>query len=251
MDQNQNPNSGPPAPSGPQLTVIDPFYHPPAPDPQVAQRNYGNNGILDNLTALIIGSGKNSFHVDNQQGLYMGDNDASIAPFAVDMSGKATFRDQYGYTIVDPTGLRSDTQFLSSTVEDFSDRTTKFTQPFDVPFTKLSLHVGRDTNIYIFVTVTMYISGFTGGDIAADPIGTVQLKVDGALAAFKIKMQDVRMYTPTIDRSTSRVFTLSYQKLLQLTGGDHTFNLVSFLSAAGAYTLHVTQSSLSYITLGK
>lgn len=237
----------------PQLTLIDPFSHPPAPDPTQppVQQNYGNNGILDNLTALHIGSGKNSFHADNQQGLYMGDNDASLAPFAVDMTGKATFRDQYGATIVDPTGLKSDTQFLSSSIEDFSDRSTIFSQPLDIPFTKLSLHVTRPTNIFIFITVTMFLSGLTGGDIAAAPIGIVKLKVDNVLQRFEIKMQDVRMYTPTIDRTTSRIFTKSYQKLLQLTGGDHTFNLVSYLSTASAYGLHVTQTSLSYITLGK
>lgn len=246
MDNNTQPNQEP------KIVVIDPFAHPPDLDPtQAGQKNYGNNGILDNLTALVIGSGNNSFHVNNQEGLYMGSNDATRAPFAVDMLGKATFRDQYGETIVDPTGLRSDTQFVSSSIEDFSDRPTAFTTPLDIPFTKLTLHAGRPTNIYVFITVTTYFSNLTGGDAGAAPTGIVQLKVDAALASFKIKTKDVRLYTPEIDRTDSRILTQSYQKLLQLTGGDHTLNLVSYLSTTSGYALHVTQTSLSYITLGK
>lgn len=248
------------------MKPIDPFYHPqpvqgqvqpqlfgdpqkPQPVPNVPQGS--SYGILQDLVALNVGRGKYGWHI-SRQGMCMGDEDFAKAPFSVDMNGRATFRDPLGVTIVDAGGIKSDTQFLTDELEDFTDRQTTSATPKTIANTTVDFILQRPTNLLIPVTVSAYISGLAGGDAGADPVGIVQLVVDGVVQPYKIKFQDIRMYdAETAGLTISRTFTESYDKIVQLAAGAHTISLIFYLLTASSYALHVSESSIGYITFGK
>jgi len=235
--------------------IIDPFLHPSLPQPpvriQTPARDYGNNGVWKNLTAINIGAGEYSINAD-RRGLWAGHNEFEKAPFFVTTKGVMGLRDQLGQTILDASGIKSDTQFLYSTIEDYTDRTVEDTTPIDIPYTSLTFSIQRITNVFIALSFSGYVSGLTGGIAGDYPTTKVQLSVDGVLSSFVLEKQNMRMYcAEETGLTTSEIFSQSFQKIVQLNPGVHTLKLSMSLSGDAGYVFHVTQTALNYITLGK
>jgi len=169
--------------------------------------------------------------------------------FAIDGdTGDATFRGNVqakDFQVIDENGLISSNNFNSDSINDFTARTTTSGSFVDIDFTTLSFHLDRAAKVFIMVTVQARIyDTSTDTDIWT---ATIPLNIDGLNDGTFMFFIDSFMASQYFSTYTTRIFTMSTQRIKLLDKGDHTIKLVMKTSG---HTLQIIDTTVAYIILG-